>query len=1507
MAARRVTEPLVIVLFSLILSLAIFSTVFLIGRLTDTARASTGDLGAWSNTTPLTNQLWAFAAAASSSYVYISGGEVPTGTVNLTTTQRAAINSDGSLGPWQEQTLLSAARIDHGMVYTETATGNRCLYVVGGYVTQAETVTSSVEYATVGPDGAVVAWAPTSFMSTPRAHFGLAAYGGRLYSLGGSSTGGSVTSTVEFAPINSDCSLGGWQGTLPMTSTHSGNRAFAANGFLYNTGDMSDTLASGVQYALINPNNGTIGSWTATNAMNQKRADHAVLADTRAGYAYVLGGVSPTSTQTASVERAALNPDGTLGSWATMASLPAPLEDMAFAQANGRVYMLGGRSGTITNTVLFSTIEGAGLPNLSTSAKRVGSSGASPGQAIIYTIVLSNTGTGGASALLTDTLPVSVTYVPGSVTGGGTYVTATRSITWTGAVAAGVAVTITYTGVISSPLDNGTAITNTASINDGANPAFETVPVTTTISSAPNLSTSTKLVNMAVVTPGQTITYTVFLTNTGNMNASARLTDTLPVSVTYVSGSATGGAAYNSGSRSITWAGSVTTASPISITYRAAITSPLDNGTLITNTSIINDGFNAPFDTLPVTTTISSSPVLSTSRKLVNKPISNPGGMVAYSIVVSNTGTMNTSARVTDTLPANLTYVTNTLQSTMGASLHDPSTNAVLWAGPALVGVPVTVSYQARVNSSLSSGTLVTNTATVQPAGAAAGETPSVTVTVASNPSRIGWTNLGLFGAIVSDLAIDPTTDTVYVATSGTSGVYRSVNGGESWVLTTLPSNCGPVLVERSSGMAYAACQQSLWKSSNAGLSWSLALTRTTTSAFPGLAGAVAVSSTVIYVGDTDGGVWRSSDAGTTWAKRGAPAAKSIRQVAVDPTNLSLVYATISDKVFKSSDGGAIWSEITPAGDTDFYAVAVSPHSSSLVFVGTGENGGGKRLYKSTDGGLNWTTLGGQHAAVSRIGFHPTNASYIYLQGEMSPDGGATWQGFEAAGGGWAIDPRNPSVIYGNSSQGVHKSTDGGVTWTEVNTGLEEVPVDDVGQNPRDPNTFFIASRNGYGRTFDSGLNWTWPLSTRPAADPAGFAVALDPSSVYIAGNDLAKSTDSGRTWTATNLRQVQEADLGGGRSAQVQQMGIVPGQATHLFAALAEPTAGVVIPKGGLYESTDGGLTWAATNLKGLPVNTAGFGATGSSTIIYAGVGNINGVPLVAGGVYTSTVSNSSAWSQTSVSNAVISELRVHPSNPLVVYAGGFIPSGQSPYQTVLYKTTDGGATWNNLLPSTQRENLVRAIAIDPVFPDNLFYATAGKISQSADGGNTWSLFSEADLGGEGINALVVPLAAPSPVVTFTAAITGGLAVLSWRNPSDADFAGVTIRNSTQGFPVLSSEGITLTTVPGSAGASSVYTHTGVVSGTTYYYSAFAYNQAGRYSLPNQVAANSVLAAASLGIAELGLVGSASGPFRRLREQTATRNLYAATGGGLFARSIEGAAQKIYLPYLAKNHAAGW
>jgi hypothetical protein len=234
----------------------------------------------WTTTTPLnesggTSRL---EAVAYNGYVYAAGGW--NNFQAISTVQYAPINADGSLGAWQTTSALNTARFSFGL-----AAHGGYLYAAGGAGAGGQGI-SSVEYAQINADGSLGAWqmASTS-LNYPRLSFGFATYGGYLYAVGGSSS--RITPVpLEYAQIHKDGSLGAWTSVAfsqPMTMM----RAVAHNGYLYTVGGSScvnsppDPCPNGglipsVSYAKIN-NDGSVGGWTTTSSLNTLRASFGLV------------------------------------------------------------------------------------------------------------------------------------------------------------------------------------------------------------------------------------------------------------------------------------------------------------------------------------------------------------------------------------------------------------------------------------------------------------------------------------------------------------------------------------------------------------------------------------------------------------------------------------------------------------------------------------------------------------------------------------------------------------------------------------------------------------------------------------------------------------------------------------------------------------------------------------------------------------------------------------------------------------------------------------------------------------------------------------------------------------------------------------------------------------------------------------------------------------------------------------------------------------------------------
>ena len=337
-----------------------------------------------------------------------------------------------------------------------------------------------------------------------------------------------------------------------------------------------------------------------------------------------------------------------------------------------------------------------------------------------------------------------------------------------------------------------------------------------------------------------------------------------------------------------------------------------------------------------------------------------------------------------------------------------------------------------------------------------------------------------------------------------------------------------------------------------------------------------------------------------------------ISDVAVDHNNPNIWYAAVaSGGVWKTTNAGTTWEPIFD--DEAVYStgdVTIDPSNSNIVWVGTGENNGGRHIafgdgiYKSLNGGKTWTNMGlADSERIGDIVIHPEDGNIVWasVQGPLwsagegaargvfkTTDGGKTWrnvlEGDEWTGvGSLAIDPNDPDKLYAAKWQrqrtiatlvntgpgsGLYTSDDGGETWVEMTEGL---PKDNMGKSsiavsPIDSNVVYATIEldqrtGGFWRSEDKGASWT-KMSDRVSggtgphyyqeifADPHTFDM------VYMANNLSAYSMDGGKTWHDINLEGKHVDD--------------------HAFAFHPTDDDFVLIGSdGGLYESRDNMKNW--------------------------------------------------------------------------------------------------------------------------------------------------------------------------------------------------------------------------------------------------------------------------------------------------------------------------------------------
>jgi len=246
-----------------------------------------------------------------------------------------------------------------------------------------------------------------------------------------------------------------------------------------------------------------------------------------------------------------------------------------------------------------------------------------------------------------------------------------------------------------------------------------------------------------------------------------------------------------------------------------------------------------------------------------------------------------------------------------------------------------------------------------------------------------------------------------------------------------------------------------------------------------------------------------------------------VSDIAVHPTDKKIRYvATASGGLWKTTNAGTTWTPIFD--DQTSYSIAnvvIDQKNPNVIWVGTGENNSqrsvsyGDGIYKSIDGGRTWENMGLKESEhIGKIVIDPRNSDVVYVaaQGPVfkkggdrglykTTDGGKTWQEV-LDGGDWGgasdvvLDPRNPDVllattwqrarrqwgyIAGGPASGLHRSTDGGATWRKSQSGLPSEELGRIGLAiaPADPDVVYAIveaanARGGFYRSRDNGVNW---------------------------------------------------------------------------------------------------------------------------------------------------------------------------------------------------------------------------------------------------------------------------------------------------------------------------------------------------------------------------------------------------------------------------------------------------
>ena len=592
------------------------------------------------------------------------------------------------------------------------------------------------------------------------------------------------------------------------------------------------------------------------------------------------------------------------------------------------------------------------------------------------------------------------------------------------------------------------------------------------------------------------------------------------------------------------------------------------------------------------------------------------------------------------------------------------------------------------------------------------------------------WTNMGPsssdggYAGIgrVNSVAFHPTdVNTFWVATPG-GGVWKTSNGGSSWVVLT-----DNIDVQATSAIAIPSDY---------------------------------ATSNTIYIGTGDRDAWthnegigvlKSTDGGITWNATGltfnASSGYSVNRILINPTDNNMIYAATCNGLYKTTDAGNNWTQIysepylvdlefRPNDPTILYAsnkywgriykftnsganvsvvydeydagarrieLAVAPSNQNIVFAAVvDENSGLKEIIKSTDSGTSFSAVlvpgslpnssapnilsgdidgaetSGQGSYDLTLIVNPSNANTLYCGGIntwKSVNGGANWTvnnfwtsyycgSCEIVHADKHFLAYNGSVLYECNDGGIYKSTNG-TSWLDISNGLMNSEIYKIGVSQTEENSIIAGLQDNGSKLLHTDGNWY----DVKGGDGMDCAIDFTDNNIQYASYVYGQITRTTDLWNSQT--DIEPSSAGSG--AWLTPYTIDPNNHNTLYAAYAD-----------VWKSTNKGDSWTKIST----MNTADYLqsiAVAPSNSLYLYAADYDNIwKTINGGTSWTSISSGLPTSTSSITCIAVKN---NDPNTVWVTFSGF-------NSDLIYQTTNGGTSWSNIstgLPSIPANTIVQ------------------------------------------------------------------------------------------------------------------------------------------------------------------------------------------------------------------------